>query len=97
MNIEQEIRCNVCKNKMQYLNHELTVIPYIIDGSPIGVNTIMNVCNIQFYCADCRANWSKPYPYIDKNLVPKFVDDIQKHTVKFDKHEYLELRNEITQ
>ena len=91
MNIEFETRCKVCNQKMEYLNHEQTVIPVHNEGDLIGVNKKMKVCNVRFYCGHCRVNQSRPFPYNDKNVVPPFIADIKKHSAKFDKQEHLTL------
>ena len=91
MNIEFETRCKVCNQKMEYLNHEQTVIPVHNEGDLIGVNKKMKVCNVRFYCGHCRVNQSRPFPYNDKNVVPPFIADIKKHSANFEKQEYITL------
>ena len=91
MNIQHAIRCPVCNNKVEYLDHELTVIPVHQEGDTIGIKQKMKVVNVRFYCGHCRVNQSRPFPYNDKNVVPPFIADIKKHSAHFDKQEYITL------
>ena len=49
MNIEFETRCKVCNQKMEYLDHELTVIPEHQEGDLIGVNKKMKAKGTQVF------------------------------------------------
>jgi hypothetical protein len=91
MKIKQEVRCNVCNNQMQYLNHELTVISIQKEGDTIGISPKLQVCNVRFYCEHCRVNMSKPFPYQDENVVPLFIADLKQNSAKFDTQGYVTL------
>ena len=91
MNIQQAIRCNVCNNQMQYLNHELTVIPVYKEGDTIGVNRKMKAVNVRFYCGYCRVNMSRPFPYSEQKYIRPFIDDIKNYSAKFENQEYITL------
>jgi hypothetical protein len=91
MNILQETRCNVCNEKMEYLDYELTVIPFLKDGTPIGVHQKQKVCNVRFYCKNCKVNMAKPYPYNDEKFIKPFIEDNKRHSVKFESQEYIEI------
>ena len=91
MDIQNEIRCKVCNEKLEYLNYELTVIPFIKEGAPIGVHQKQKVCNVRFYCKNCKVNMAKPYPYNDEKFIKPFIEDVARHSVKFESQEYLEI------
>ena len=91
MNIEMDTRCRRCGQKQEYLNHELTVIPFIRDGAYIGESKKQKCCNISFYCGRCQVNQSTPFPYQNEEVVPNFIADVKKHTVIFNAKEYQEI------
>ena len=91
MDIQKETRCKVCNQKMEFLQHELTVIPFIKEMAFIGEPQKQKVCNVRFYCQNCKVNMAKPYPYSDVKFVPAFINDVKKHSAHFDNLVYIEL------
>ena len=91
MNIEQETRCDICNEKMEYLDHELINLSVNKSGDPIGFNKFVKAVNVRFYFGTCKVNYSKPYPFNNEKVIPAFIADIRKHCIKFDKLDYLQL------
>lgn len=91
MNIENEILCKVCNQKQEMIDHELTVIPFVKEGMNIGLKQTQKVCNVRFYCNKCKVNMSQVFPYEDERIIPAFIEDVQKFSVKFKNQEYMEI------
>ena len=92
MNIEHEvIKCNVCKQKRQLLDHELITLIISRSGSEINSGQKVKAVNLRLYCKHCKANYSEPYPYENSKTVPLFLADVKKYSAKFDNMEYLEI------
>jgi hypothetical protein len=91
MNIDFETRCKVCHQKQEFLDHELIIIPFIRDGAYIGESQKQKICNVRFYCDNCKVNMSKPFPYNDEKVISAFIEDVKKSCVKFNQKEYREI------
>ena len=92
MNIIQDTRCRVCNRPQEYIEHELTILPMIRDFGYIGESKKLKICNVRFYCDNCKVNMSKPFPYNDEKVIPAFITDVKKHTVRFEAREYQEIK-----
>ena len=91
MDILKETRCNVCNEKMEYLDYELIQLAIYKLGDAIGLNQHIKAVNVRFYCGNCKVNYAMPFPYNDEKFVPMFIKDIKKHSVKFESQEYIEI------
>ena len=93
MNIEHDvIACKTCHRPRQFLEYELINLVIHKENDPIGNCPTMPAVNLRLYCNNCKTNTSEPWPYEDEKVIPMFINDVKKHSVKADKIEYMDVR-----
>jgi hypothetical protein len=86
---ENIAKCKICNSKMEYLDHEIISLPIYHEGAVIGGQKNVPAVNINFYCDRCQCNRSEAFPYKDEEIIPRFIEDVKKYSVKFEKRRYI--------
>ena len=90
MNIEHEvINCKVCNRKRELIDHELINLVIHKEGDDIGNCQTVPAVNLRLFCQNCKTNTSEPYPYNNPDVIPRFIEDVKKHSARFENKEYI--------
>ena len=85
------VLCKVCNRKREYLDSEKIILSVHREGDSINTARKMTALNLHMYCGNCKTNNSEPFTYENEKFIEPFIKDVQKHSVKFNKAEYLDV------